>query len=267
MDWQHEVSVDWLKARQDVVTATELIGLMSGRTKWTKAQKAGTEVVPAFAALWGQKHSIMDPDPRSYGPAARGHILEPYAVADYVALTGNKYYHWDDCIICNNGLGFSPDAMTLPQGEFPGVRFDVEKGKLVGRFMKGTKKMPMPESILEVKSYGIENHMKNMVTKKESLKERYQIAVAMMVLPGLKSGVLVQYCPQLSEWSMFERVYTREDLEKEIEELSEVLDMWNKTCRWFDSHTSELEATWSEKDIIEEYISNLPGNTIEFSRS
>lgn len=253
MDWRHEVSVEWLKERRNVITATELVGLKAGFTKLTKAQKAGTQVAPAFAALWGTKHSNMEPDPASYGAAARGHFMEPYAIDDYSALTGEKYYHWDDVIICNNGLGFSPDAMTIPQGAFPGVRFDVEKGKLVGKWMKGTKRIPMPESILEVKSYGIENHMKNLVADKMQLKEKYQIAAAMMVLPGLKKGTLVQYCPQLESYSMFARTYTRTELEDEIAELSEILDVWNKTCRWFDSNQSEMETTYKEDSIKQDF--------------
>lgn len=256
MDWRHEVSTEWLKARRNVITATELVGLKAGFTKLTKAQKAGTQVAPAFAALWGQKHSMMDPDPKSYGAAARGHILEPYAVQDYSIMNKRKWHHWDDCIICNNGVGFSPDAMDIEQVHND-VMFNVSKG-----IMKSDDGMHaytnMPTSILEIKSYGIENHMKNIVTPKNQLKERYQIAVAMMVIPTLKEGRLIQYCPQLDEWSMFEKVYTREDLEDEIAEMSEILDVWNKTCMWFNSNQSEMEASTTEADIYQEYIASLP---------
>lgn len=256
MDWRHEVSVDWLKARRDVITATELVGLMSGFTKLTKAQKAGTQVAPAFAALWGQKHSVMDPDPVSYGAAARGHFMEPYAVEDYVLLSGEEYYHWDDCIICNNGLGFSPDAMDISMKHNPTheVRMDISKGKLTSRHGGKTYiAESMPKKILEIKSYGIDNHMKNMVMDKMQLKERYQIAVAMMVIPTLEEGTLVQYCPQLESFSMFCRKYTRTDLEDDIAKLSEILDVWQKTCRWFDSNESEMESTYSEKEIKADY--------------
>lgn len=251
MDWKHEVSVDWLKARRDVVTATELVGLKSGFTKLTKAQKAGTKVAPAFAALWGQKHSTVDPDPASFGAAARGHFMESYAINDYSLQKKEKFYHWDDCIICNNGLGFSPDAMDIVQAH-PDVRFDVKKGSLVS--VNGKRAYTtMPKSILEVKSYGIENHMKNMVAGKKQLKERYQIAAAMMVIPTLEEGTLVQYCPMLESFSMFTRTYTRAELEDEIEELSEILDVWNKTCRWFDSNESEMETTYSEESIKQDF--------------
>lgn len=251
MDWRHSVSVDWLKARRDVITATELVGLKSGFTKITKAQKAGTQVAPAFAALWGSKHSQLDPDPESFGAAARGHFMEPYAIQDYSEIVGRKYHHWDDCIICNNGLGFSPDAMDIDQVH-EDVRFDVKSGML--RSENGMHAYTnMPKSILEVKSYGIENHMKNMVADKMQLKERYQIAAAMMVIPTLEEGTLVQYCPQLETFSMFARTYTRAELEDEIEELSEILDVWHKTCRWFDSNMSEMESAWSEADLEAEY--------------
>lgn len=256
MEWRHQVSTEWLKARRDVITATELIGLKAGFTKLTKAQKAGTQVAPAFAALWGSKHSVMEPDPTSVGAAARGHYLEPYAVQDYSTQSGEKYYHWDDVLICNNGLGFSPDAMDIEQSPYAGVRCDVKKGKL----MSGEAKYAaMPTSILEVKSYGIENHMKNMVVDKMQLKERYQIAAAMMVVPTLESGKLLQYCPQLEQFSMYVREYTRDELTKEIEELSEILDVWQKTCRYFDSQTSEMESEYAEQELIKMYeLDNNP---------
>ena len=251
MEWRHEVSIDWLKARRDVVTATELVGLKSGFTKLTKAQSAGTKVAPAFAALWGQKHSNMEPDPVSYGAAARGHFMESYAVEDYVRATGKEFYHWDDCIICNNGLGFSPDAMDIIQ-KYPDVKLEVKRGSLESADGK-REQVVMPKSILEIKSYGIDNHMKNMVVDKMSLKERYQIAVAMMVLPTIEEGTLVQYCPMLEEFSMFARTYTREELEDEINELSEILDVWNKTCRWFESHEAEMAASYRESFIKQDY--------------
>ena len=251
MDWKHEVSVDWLKARRDVVTATELVGLKSGFTKLTKAQKAGTQVAPAFAALWGQKHSTVDPDPTSFGAAARGHFMENYAIDDYSRQKKEMFYHWDDCIICNNGLGFSPDAMDIPQN-YLDVRFDVKNGSLIS--IDGNRKYTkMPKSILEIKSYGIENHMKNMVVDKKQLKERYQIAAAMMVIPTIEEGTLVQYCPMLESFSMFTRTYNRAELEDEIEELSDILDVWNKTCRWFDSNESEMETTYSEESIKQDF--------------
>lgn len=256
--WRHEVSVDWLNARRDVITATELISLRSGFSKLTKAQKAGAQVAPAFAALWGLKHSVMDPDPASYGPAARGHFLELYAISDYIKNTGESYFHWDDCIICNNGLGFSPDATNLPQPYIGDVvRLDVKHGSLVGESKKrkgfDAISSAMPTSILEIKSYGIENHMKNLVTPDNALKERYQIAAAMMVIPTLEEGKLVQYCPQLESFSMFCRTYSRDDLEDEILNLSEILDVWNKTCKWFECEQPEMTALHSEHDIIRDY--------------
>ena len=79
--WYHEVSEDWLKARKNFLTATDIVGLIPEYKRYKKNGKAG--IPPAFAALWEKKHSDIAVDPRSYKDAARGHILEPYAVYTY----------------------------------------------------------------------------------------------------------------------------------------------------------------------------------------
>ena len=100
MDWRHEVSPQWLQARKDVITATELASCISAYNRANEKQKAGDVLFPAFAQLWAEKQSIKEPDAWSKGPAARGHIAEPYAIDDWNENYPDEYfYHWDDTII------------------------------------------------------------------------------------------------------------------------------------------------------------------------
>lgn len=255
MEWVHSVDPEWLKARKEVITATELVSMRTGKTKWTKDQKSGKEVIPSFAGLWAKKHCTVPDSPYSTGAAARGHILEPFAIQEYNDFTGSDFKHWDDCIIVNGMVGFSPDAMDIEQPAWSGVRLEVVKGKLAN----GDKSIQSPKEILEIKSYGAENHVKNMVLPKDRLSEKWQIAVAMLVLPKLEKGTLVQYCPQISEFGMFTRTWTRDELEDEIEELEEILSMWEKTCRWFANQEQQYpDLAWNDYTIWEASLPEAP---------
>lgn len=243
MEWIHQVSTEWLDARKDVITATELVGLRTGFSKLNSKQKAGEEVGQAFAALWGKKHSIAPTDPMSYGAAARGHWAEPFAVDDFnTNEVGAKMYHWDDVIIVNDGIGFSPDALNMEQKD-DSPRLEVKQGKIAGYKTK-------PTEILEIKSYGIENHMKSLAKTAAQQDERWQLAVAMMVLPCLKTAYLLHYNPE-ADFSMIVHKYSREDLEKEIKELQGLVEMWHATCRWFNNNTIQYRARHTEQDIEE----------------
>lgn len=246
MDWSHEVSIAWLEARKYVVTATELVSLISEFTRMSKANAGNDDYIPpAFAALWEKKHSTEQLDPRSFNAAARGHIMEPYAIKSYNHCTGRSFFHWDDAIICSNGVGFSPDALDVMQPDTDSVTFTVEKGKLCSN----VGPIAMPTEMLEIKSYGPENHAKNMITDKMKLKERYQIAVGMMVLPSIKTGHLIHFCPQ-AEHSLYEHVYTRDELKEDIELLENILARWNKVCRAMDAiNNNGLYSCFTEEEI------------------
>ena len=124
MDWYHEVSENWLRARKTVITATEIKGLVATYKRMSKKDKEAGVVSPAFAALWGDKSSTYPIDVSSYGPAARGHIMEPYAIDEFNRANEVHFHHWDDCIIANGLVGFSPDAMDIAQ-----VTEDVKLGQ------------------------------------------------------------------------------------------------------------------------------------------
>ena len=251
MNWEHAVSRDWLDARRNVITATELIGLISPFNGASKKAKA-SGIIPAFAALWAEKNSIHESDPMSYGPAARGHIMEPFAVEEYNSNYYQNFYHWDDCIIKNNGVGFSPDALDIEQ---PGdsVEMFVDHGKLTD----GKSIYDMPKSLLEIKSYNPGHHYQNMLANKMAAQlnpERRQIAAAMLTLPSIEVGTLVQYCPQAPH-AMFRKMFSREELADDIELLDAVLSEWNKTCRYMETLAPEVSnMKYTEADIYKMYL-------------
>jgi len=249
MKWEHQTSTDWLLARKEAITATELISLIPDYKRWRKA--GGMGIAPAFAALWAEKVSTSIPDPMSYGDAARGHIMEPYAVEQYVNNTGEFFYHWDDCIIINGGAGFSPDALDTPQPDgFVKLYIDGDMIIDENNEVEGIK----PSAMLEIKSYQPKHHIKNMLALPDELPERMQIAHAMMVCPSIEVGTLVFFCPSLERFSMFTREYTRDDLKEEIELCQDILSLWNKTVIEMKKLPQMMTSKITEEEIYNEYV-------------
>lgn len=228
MKWRHRCAPEWLEARKDVITATELIGLLPA---WRKSVKLGNGAKDAIVGLWAEKSSDQYPDVESWDWAARGHCMEPYAVDDWNKNfpSDGKMYHWDDIVIKNGdiGLGFSPDALDIkpPWMDHPGAdnySLEFENGQLSGNgfLCEGPKKL------LEIKSYSPKKHALNCL-KVSDHDERWQIAVAMMVCDTIESGDLVFYNPSFPTCQMMPIMYTRAMLAKEIEDLGKVLE-WYK---------------------------------------
>jgi len=248
--WVHEVSPAWLAERKQVVTATDLVDLRSGFTKLNKGQKAGEKLAPAFMALWGKKNSLVPDDPMSSNKAARGHWMEPYAVRDFSEKIGEEYHHWDDCIICNGEIGFSPDGMDIKQECPYPARMDYVEG--IG-ITDGVMELPSPRKILEVKCYDIPAHMTACATPKEQLKERWQVAGAFLVLPTLEKATIVFYCP-LTSWGVDYKEYTREELKDEIEELEELLEVWEKQKHLIEHKWQpEMVCDFTEEEIVKDF--------------
>ena len=179
-------------------------------------------MLPAFVSVWMQKHgdSPDEADLYSYGPAARGHILEPYAVELFSNYMKEEFHHWDDVVVAGDSCGFSPDAVLgveCPKeaGAFPADEFEAEE-------------------ILEVKCYGLENHGKALVSSSSALKERFQLAWAMYCCPSIKTGTLLFYNPS-APIPMFYLEYRREELEEEIDLAKKVDEIYRRTCTWCES--------------------------------
>lgn len=239
MEWRHDVSKDWLVARKGCLTATDIVSLIPAYKSLKKKDPTFSRVLSSqFAGKIGEK-SFTDADVHSYGPAARGHVLEPYAVLEFnkqgLGLPSREYRHWDDVVICksNSLLGFSPDAMDVPDtghGCFMEYCDGPDKMTANGLILDDQE---IPSSILEIKSYGAKHHAQCCAAGKLELDERYQIATAMAVCGKINVGYLMFYNPS-DEFSMMPvpqicvKEYHRNDLADEIQTCMNIAEAYEK---------------------------------------
>lgn len=209
MNWKHKCSLDWLKARQGHLTASDVKSLLPV-TKTGRPRKVTDE--DRLKIYANKLIELTEEDCVSTGAMARGHLLEPYAVAE-LNIVLHKYnakfqmYHWDDELVCANGrsLAFSPDAMDVLQGSNP---------------FKATH-------IAEVKCYSPQAHLQSMRTVKEQLDERWQIATAMAVSPAIEDAYLVFFNPRMFDCKLLITHYSRKDLADEIDQVLKVEGEWD----------------------------------------
>jgi hypothetical protein len=210
MDWKHKCSLDWLRERQKYLTASDIKSLIP-LTKTGRPRKI--DDIDRLKLLAKKQVELTDDDCWSYGAAARGHLLEPYAIDalnDWFINHGAKkqmFFHWDDELISLPGreIAFSPDAMDIPQLHNQGM---------------------MPTRIAEVKCYSPDRHIATAFTEKDQIEERWQIATAMALLDTIKEAYLVLFNPSMRQNRLFVIRYTRSDLKKEIETISKVELDW-----------------------------------------
>ena len=210
MDWKHKCSLDWLRERQKYLTASDIKSLIP-LTKTGRPRKI--DDIDRLKLLAKKQVELTEDDCWSYGAAARGHLLEPYAIDAlndwfiYRGATKQTFYHWDDELITLPGrdIAFSPDAMDIPQ-------FHGEDA--------------MPTKIAEVKCYSPDRHIATAFTMKNEIEERWQIATAMALLDTIEEAYLVLFNPSMRKNRLFIIQYTRKDLESEIETITKVELDW-----------------------------------------
>lgn len=249
MDWMHVSSEGWLLAREAALGASDIQELLKSK----EFSKNGKESFMTKAVgIWGDKHSKAPVVAVSYGPAARGHIMEPHAVAEYNnnrPASAVEMYHWDDVfIVGDNGLGFSPDAMDIEMPVDCSVELDASDVK--------------PKEILEIKSYGSKNHVPKFLNQdKMKLQERYQVATAMYVCPSIEIGHLMFFDPGRDKFSMIWFDYTRSELAEELDTIGKVMEKYKEAA-------DEIEATadfnhkallMTEQEIFTEHINERIG--------
>ena len=216
--FQHKCSKKWLECRQEWLCASEVKELLPV----TKTGRKRTVTDENYIKVWTRKITpITDQDCWSTGAAARGHILEPYAIEAF-----NKWYnapmlyHWDDKLLIkdpmNSSLAFSPDALSISPDDYDATALIHPSGKKI---------------MGEVKCYGAERHLLSGYTKPDELEERWQIATAMAVDEDIEKAYLIFYNPSL-EQQMFVVEYTRDDLALEITIVKDVDRDWRA---WLDN--------------------------------
>lgn len=247
MKWEHACSLEWLKKRQDYLCASEVKKLIP----YTKTGRTRKVTDMDRLAVWADKQKHLDADDcMSYGPAARGHILEPYAINAFNVHSvkmgwGVELYYWDDIIVnipsVSPWLAYSPDALNVPP--------DVSSGKVLSENLA-------EGSILgEVKSYGADKHLQCMATNQMELEERWQIATAMAADPNIKQAYLIFYNPSLDgDYQLGIFHYERYMLAAEIGIIDNVADDWDDfVCTNVITMFSAIRGVspYSEEEIID----------------
>jgi hypothetical protein len=217
--WFHKCDLEWLKARRKYLTATDVKDLLPFTKTGRKRTITDEHYLKVFA---GKLVNLTEDDCISTGAAARGHILEPYAIERYNEedFGSNTWlYHWDDIVITQPNAGplslaFSPDAMNNKPSFYDGSIIAIDK------LIDGNIK-----TIGEVKSYSPERHMLAGYTPKDKLEERWQIATAMAVCESIDEAYLLFYNPSMRN-QLYIVDYDRADLADEIEAVLEVEKNW-----------------------------------------
>lgn len=214
--WQHKCSLEWMRARQNYLTASDIKELLPV-TKTGRSRTVSEEIY--WKVLARKLVVLTEEDCMSYGAAARGHVLEPYAIERYNSRAIKMLHHWDDIVIFDedSSLAFSPDALnTIPDSKFyPTVSFN--------------KLVPKPEMLGEVKCYSAEKHLSYKGGNPLDFEERWQIATAFAVCDTLEFAKLILFNPSLPKnYSLFVWSYTRSMLEKEIEIIGKISKQWNE---------------------------------------
>jgi hypothetical protein len=242
VSWKHEASRYWIDARRNYLTATDVIYLLPEMRR--RIKKPTDSISEQVAVLYSKKitHSLDD-DALSFNAAARGHILEASAIANYNHYyeTHRTLYHWDDCLIHNDTVAFSPDALTIAQ---PSDAVEINQADLDSNDESNSI------VIGEVKSYSAGEHIKAYLSEPNELSERYQIAVAMYVCSLITFGSIIFYHPSHAI-SIFIKDYKRDDLADEIAEVEQVVDMWNEdTLKLQEKLCSDIRIPlWTEEQI------------------
>lgn len=246
-EWRHEVSEKWLEARRICLTASDIKNLITDY-KRIKAGKITVKEAQQFAKLYGEKMN-REIDPTSYGPAARGHYMEPFALEEFCEKWNEKLEWWDDRILVRGSLGFSPDALDIPQ--IPGV-----EGHIVNRDIQHIAGMAKtPTKMAEIKCYEAGKHFQrlSMVINDKQIDERWQIACGMYVCPSIVEGTVVFYAPQCS--SIFVKRYLRTDLYQEMHTIEQISEMWDEfTAAMCGRGILQSKTKYRESDIYNRYM-------------
>lgn len=238
--FDHQVSEEWLKARKRVLTATDVKALLPAYKRILKKPVAADQIVPEFAALWAEKKStglIETSSPSS--SAARGHVMEPWAVRAWNMSSSRKICHWDDCIVTNGLLGFSPDALDV---SCP-TEWAVEAENVNATFG------------VEIKSYEPAKHMKSILVSKAEKEERMQLASAFAVMPQLQKMFLLLFCPS-APIPVVSVSFTRDDLAEEIDLIEGIANEFLRNAKLLNElkqKMPKLEPHCTEQEVWEEY--------------
>lgn len=230
-------SLDWLKARQYYLCASDVKKLLPV-TNTGRARKVTDE---DYVKVYSSKiKDLTEDDCISTGAAARGHMLEPYAIQEFNKKFPNDIlYHWDDCVV-NTGrkyLAYSPDAMNI---ERPKACYTI------------CTETPENITIGEIKSYSPEHHLVACNKMEDELEERWQIATAMAADPNIVKAYLVFFNPALKKFALDIKRYHRDDLKEEISIVDDIEKSWDNFLANMNHVNLGYQRLITEEEIIKD---------------
>jgi len=236
MEWEHKCSLAWLQERQGHLTASEVRTLIP----LTRTGRRRTITNEDYMRVFANKCvNLTEEDCWSHGAAARGHILEPYAIDalnDWLDAEGidEEFFWWDDKLVVDGfrSLAFSPDAMDIPMIQV----------------------LPKPTALAEVKSYGAERHLTTACTPKNLIEERWQIATAMAVLDSIDHAYLTLFNPSMNDYRLIVIRFDRSELYSEIDTVLEAENEWDEFLKSVNLLYPHAGYGQDEELIVEEYI-------------
>lgn len=249
--WRHHSSEEWMEARHGLLTASAITTSRGGGLVAANKKYVPGKLNKDFVKLWMKVNSDGYDECDSTGWAARGHIMEPYAISEFNMMVKEHGYeipvmsHWDDTVIVSGPCGFSPDGLDIEQtGKYLSPRIDVVD----------MPKNRQPHRMIEIKSYTPEQHAAKYVEGMHP--ERWQMAFGMFVMPTIKEGYLVFYCPG-SPIPLHFTIYTREKLEKELDTIREIVSryLWTDGQMTKDAESAG-QAHYKEDAIYEQWVSS-----------
>ena len=210
MEWTHKCDLDWLKERQQFITASDIKKLLPVTATGRKRDVSDLDRLKVMSS---KMVTLTEDDCWSYGAAARGHLLEPYAVDSLNKMLEKKgeterFYWWDDKLVTlpDRKLAFSPDAMNVPMTDDDVIEY--------------------VSAIAEIKSYSAEKHLTLAYMPKDRIEERWQIASAMALLDNIDHAYLVLFNPKMKRRKTFVIRFDRDELSEEIKVIREVEEEW-----------------------------------------
>ena len=238
MRWHHEACEQWLAERKKYLTASEIQRLLPTTPTGRKRDVESVQL-----AVWAEKQAgVTQEDIESKAAAARGHLLEPYAIAAFNAIAQRtQLYHWDNMLVYDGLTAYSPDALDVPMlGDEP--------------ILPALERQFHPSVLGEVKSYAPKTHYLIAKSDKADLDERWQIATAMHVSPMIDQAHLILYNPNVKH-PLFVHSYTRAELSSELQVVSEVVEAYWEAVPGiefgFNMNVLSYDGP-SEQEIIEE---------------
>lgn len=211
MKWYHRVNPDWYKARKNFLTASDI------KTLWPKTKTGRDRKITELDYMkiyYEKSQEVRLDDCDSYDWAARGHILEPYAINEFSRFQKeeDKLYHWDDCLVYRNNcyIAYSPDALNIEQPF--AIQLDTD--------------LINPSIISEVKSYNAAKHIETMMIPKDETEERIQIATAMYVSKTIKEGYLILFNPEVEDVPLVWKHWDRAELQNEFNIIGDIEYRW-----------------------------------------